>query len=94
MASSVETRVRPRRRPGARSQSLRQRVDALLAEADVKIGGARPWDIQVHDEQLYARVLAEAALGLGESYMDGWWDCERLDEFFHRILAAELETKV
>jgi len=94
MASSVETRVRSRRRPIARTRSLRHRVETLLAHADVKIGGERPWDIQVHDERLFARVLAEGALGLGESYMDGWWDCERLDEFFQRVLTAELDTKV
>jgi cyclopropane-fatty-acyl-phospholipid synthase len=38
--------------------------------------------------------MAQGALGLGESYMDGWWDCRNLDEFFHRILVADLETKV
>lgn len=94
MASSVETRVHSRRRPSARTRSLRHRVETLLAQADVKIGGERPWDIQVHDERLFARVLAEGALGLGESYIDGWWDCERLDEFFQRVLAAELETRL
>ncbi|KPK74925.1 MAG: cyclopropane fatty acyl phospholipid synthase [Gemmatimonas sp. SM23_52] len=73
----------------ARAKSLRRSVETLLAHADVKIGGERPCDIQVHDERLYARVLAEGALGLGESYMDGWWDCERLDEFFHRVVAAD-----
>jgi cyclopropane-fatty-acyl-phospholipid synthase len=60
----------------------------------VSIDGARPWDIHIHNERLYARVLAEGALGLGESYMDGWWDCEQLDEFFHRILAARLDSAV
>jgi cyclopropane-fatty-acyl-phospholipid synthase len=30
-------------------------------------------------------VLQEGSLGLGESYMDGWWDCERLDIFFQRV---------
>jgi cyclopropane-fatty-acyl-phospholipid synthase len=38
--------------------------------------------------------MAQGALGLGESYMDGWWDCERLDEFFYRILVSELDRKV
>jgi len=31
---------------------------------------------------------------LGEAYMDGWWDCERLDEFFHRILNSRLDERV
>jgi cyclopropane-fatty-acyl-phospholipid synthase len=69
-------------------------VARLLAHADVVIDGDRPWDIHVHEDALYARVLREGSLGLGEAYMDGWWDCDRLDEFFHRILRAELDTKV
>jgi cyclopropane-fatty-acyl-phospholipid synthase len=71
-----------------------ERVRALLALADVQIDGDRPWDIRVHDDRLYARVLAEGSLGVGESYMDGWWDCERLDEFFTRVLAADLDRNI
>jgi cyclopropane-fatty-acyl-phospholipid synthase len=74
--------------------SLKRRVEELLALADVEIGGSRPWDIQVHDERLYARVMAQGTLGLGESYMDRWWDGEQLDEFFHRVLRAKLEDRV
>ena len=53
---------------------FRHRVEHLLAAADIAIGGARPGDLQVHDDRLYARLLAQGSLGLGESYMDGWWD--------------------
>ncbi|MGD2153310.1 MAG: cyclopropane fatty acyl phospholipid synthase [Gemmatimonadales bacterium] len=74
-------------------RDLKRRVEELLAHADVEIGGSRPWDIQVHDERLYARVIAQGPLGLGESYMDGWWDVEVLDEF-HRVLRARLEERV
>ena len=66
----------------------------LLSLADVRVNGDRPWDIHVHNEKFYGRVLTQGELGLGESYMDGWWDCDRLDKFFHRILQAELDTKV
>jgi len=31
---------------------------------------------------------------LGESYMDGWWDCDALDQFFHKILEARLDKSV
>ncbi len=79
---------------GIPSDNFRHKVERLLSFADVEIGGDRPWDIQVHNEDSYARVLAEGSLGLGESYMDGWWDCHRLDELFHRILWAELDTRV
>lgn len=73
---------------------FRQKIEWLLSQADVKVGGERPWDLQVHNENFYGRVVAEGSLGMGESYMDGWWDCDRLDEFFHRILRADLESKV
>ncbi len=73
---------------------FRRRAEGLLALADVEIGGSRPWDLQVHDERLFDRVMAHGSLGLGESYMDGWWDCERLDEFFYRVLRARLEDRI
>ena len=73
---------------------LRNRAEQLLREADIIIGGSRPWDIRVHNDGLYERVLSGGSLALGESYMDGWWDCERLDEFFYRIFTAGLNTRV
>ncbi len=72
----------------------RSAIERLLSSVDVEIGGDRPWDPQVHNEDFYPRVLAEGSLGLGESYMDGWWDCRRLDELFNRILRAELDARV
>jgi cyclopropane-fatty-acyl-phospholipid synthase len=69
----------------------RSTVEALLARADVRIGGQRPWDIHVHDERFFRSVLADAELGFGESYMDGDWDCEQLDELASRVFAADLD---
>jgi cyclopropane-fatty-acyl-phospholipid synthase len=69
-------------------------IEALLAGADIEIGGSRAQDIQVHDERLFRRVLADGTLGLGEAYMDGWWDCERLDDFFARALSAGIDGKL
>ncbi len=66
----------------------------LLAQADIKINGSRPWDMQVHNEKLYARVISQGSIGLGESYMDGWWDAQALDQFFYKLLSAELDQKV
>ena len=53
-----------------------------------------PWDIQVHNDEFYPRVLATGSLGLGETYMEGWWDCEALDQFFFLILKNNLRKKV
>ena len=69
-------------------------IQSLFAEAGITLNGNKPWDIQVHDERVYKRLLSETELGLGESYMDGWWDVEALDEFFNKILRANLEQKV
>ncbi len=73
---------------------FRPKVEELLSFADVKINGDRPWDIQVHNDKLYARLLAEGSMGVGESYMDGWWDCDSLDQFFYKVLKAELDAKI
>jgi len=66
----------------------------ILKEADIKINGNNPWDITVHNPKFYQRVLSSGSMGLGESYMDGWWDCEQLDEFFYKIITAKINTKI
>jgi cyclopropane-fatty-acyl-phospholipid synthase len=63
-------------------------IEQLLARADIRIGGARSWDIHIHNPRTFSRILAQGSLGLGESYMEGWWDCGAIDEFFVRILKA------
>jgi cyclopropane-fatty-acyl-phospholipid synthase len=57
-----------------------------LQQADIRIDGPRPWDLQLNHPRLFGRVLRHWSLGLGEAYMDGDWDCEQLDEFFTRLL--------
>ena len=69
-------------------------IRELLSGAGISVNGNNPFDIQVHNQKFFRRVLNEEALGLGESYMDGWWDCEALDQFIDRVLRADLEAKV
>lgn len=66
-------------------------VEKTLARAGIRINGKAPWDLQVRDRRFYRRVLAEGTLGLGEAYMDGWWDAESLDEFICLVRRARLE---
>ncbi len=66
----------------------------IFSKADIEINGERPWDIIVRNENFYPRVLRHGSLGLGESYMDGWWDAERVDEFITRTLRSDLEEYV
>ena len=74
--------------PGHRPPRL---LVELLARADVRFDGGRPWDVQVHHPRLYRRLLTRWSLGAGESYMDGDWDCERLDELFARLMQVDLD---
>jgi len=69
-------------------------VCELLAQAGIRINGANPWDIRVHDTRWYTRVIRDKNLGLGESYMDGWWDCGQVDEMICRLLKTDLEDRV
>jgi cyclopropane-fatty-acyl-phospholipid synthase len=76
------------------SLAIADTLGGLLEHAGIMINGPNPWDIQIHDDRWYPRVLGNKSLGLGESYMDGWWNCEQLDEMICRLLRGRLEEKV
>lgn len=69
-------------------------VAELLDEADIHINGKRPWDIKLNAHGVIDEALARGNLGLGESYVNGDWDAERLDEFFFHLLRARLPDKL
>ncbi len=66
----------------------------MFSRAGVTINGDDPWDIQVHDDRWYRRVLQEKNLGLGESYMEGWWSCGKIDEMICRLLRGGLDDQL
>ncbi len=70
------------------------RVNELLNLADIKVDGEKAHDIQVHNQDFYRRVLSQGSLGLGEAYMEGWWDVKELDQFFCKILSTDIERRV
>jgi cyclopropane-fatty-acyl-phospholipid synthase len=73
------------------SQSSSERlVRRLLEKAGIDVDGGAPHDIIVHDRRVYARVLRDGSLGLGEAYVEGWWDSQAVDETLTRILRARL----
>ena len=76
------------------SDGARATVERLLHDADVRIGGDRPQDIAVRDARFYRRVLTQGSLGLGESYMDAWWEAGELDRFLQHLLQARLDRRV
>ncbi|VEB98299.1 Cyclopropane-fatty-acyl-phospholipid synthase [Cedecea lapagei] len=69
-------------------------ANEMLSRAGITLNGPNPFDIQVKNPDFFKRVLQEGSLGLGESYMDGWWECERLDIFFTKVLRAGLENQL
>jgi cyclopropane-fatty-acyl-phospholipid synthase len=71
-----------------------RKVASLLASAGIRVNGGDPWDLRVYDERFFQRALAYGSLGVGESYMDGWWDAEALDVLLERIEKADLPAKV
>ena len=76
------------------SDSLRRKAEQLLSLAGIEVNGDRPCDLRVHDERLYARVFSHGSLGLGEAYMDGWWDADDLPGMFTRILSSHLDQEL
>lgn len=69
-------------------------IEQTLAEAGITINGSSASDIQINDKRFYKRVLKDGSLGLGESYMEGWWDCLALDDFFYRVIQFGGEKKL
>ena len=76
------------------SHQLEKLFIQLLQEADIQLNGKQAWDMRLHNKTAIARTLSQANLGLGESYTQGDWDADALDQFFFRILRAELHNKV
>ena len=75
-------------------KKINEYIEKLLTTADIRVNGDRPWDIQVHNNALFSKIFKGGSLALGESYCDGWWDCEALDQFFHRVFRARLDERV
>jgi cyclopropane-fatty-acyl-phospholipid synthase len=81
-----------RERAEARTSVSKTVITDLLATAGIRIDGAGPCDLSIRDERFYDRVLVEGTLGLGESYMDGWWECAQLDQFMDRAMRHGLKA--
>lgn len=73
---------------------VKEIITQLLSQAGISIGGPKPWDIQVYDERFYSRVFQDQHLGLGETYMEGWWNCQSIDELISRILKSQIENRL
>ena len=88
----------PKHSPTLDSHTLGKTVPkvllALAVEAGFRFNGDCPWDIRVIDPRFYGRILMNGSLGFGEAYMEGWWECERLDQLLHRLLSVDADRHV
>ena len=76
-----------------RTSLAKATIRDAFASAGIELGGGRPWDIRVHEERFFRRILTGGTLAFGESYMEGWWDCDALDEMCARAIQARLEQR-
>ena len=77
-----------------KSKIIENTTKDIFSLAGIEVNGPNPWDIQIYNKDFYKRALSEAELGIGESYMDGWWECEKIDELIFRVIRARLDEKV
>ncbi|GEN22378.1 cyclopropane fatty acyl phospholipid synthase [Halomonas cupida] len=78
-----DSRPHPIALPDTRARRV---VERLLEGAGITLNGNAPEDIQVYHPDLFSRILRQGTLGLGEAYMDGWWEAEHIDRLAHRLL--------
>lgn len=81
-------------RPLVDGQRAERLVRRLLESADIQVGGTRPQDIRVRSDDFYKRALRDGRLGIGESYLDGQWEADAVDQFIEHLLRARLNERV
>lgn len=81
-------------RPSLGGSKFERRAQQMLTKADIRVNGTRAWDLRIHHPETLERIFLTGSLGLGESYLDGWWDCDQLDVFFERVLRAGLDQHI
>lgn len=72
---------------------MKSRIEKYLNDLGIAVNGDKPYDLKVHDNRLFDRILSKQSIGAGECYMEGMWDCDQLDELFYRICRKKAEKK-
>ena len=72
----------------------KEAIEGLLSGTGIVIDGPEPWDIHIKNTKFYNRVLRDGSIGLGESYVEGWWDCDALDTFFCKLFSKQIEKDI
>lgn len=70
-------------------ERVRIYLKLCFVHADIRTYAKEPWDIKLHKQyrrEFYLRVANNAPLGLGETYVDGMWDCDDLTQLIHKFM--------
>lgn len=65
-----------------------------LNELGIETNGVEPQSMVIHNDWVFHRLVCDGTLGLAEAYMDGWWDCVKLDEFFYKVFQANVYQEI
>ena len=71
----------------------KERITKIFHDAGITVQGKNKWDIRIHDERFYNRILLKWSLGFGESFMDGWWDTDALDQLIYKLHMSKIGDK-
>jgi cyclopropane-fatty-acyl-phospholipid synthase len=64
---------------GAGARGRDGSIEVTDAAGPFRLGRGGPLArVRVHDERTYAALLGAGSVGLGRSYVAGWWDCDDL----------------
>lgn len=69
-------------------------MQRLFGATGITINGSNPWDPQILDDRWYPRVLLHGSVGLGDSYMDGWWECADIAGLIERIVKSGIHLRI
>lgn len=72
-----------------RVSAIRQ-VQDLLHPLGVQLNGSGDCDIWIRNEALFLKSIIGGTRGILDAYVEGWWDCQRLDELIYKVLAHGL----
>ena len=67
------------------SRKARGTIEYILKKAGAELDGSNPWDPQLNNPDILNRLVSGGSIAIGESYMNGDWNCDRLDELVRRI---------
>jgi cyclopropane-fatty-acyl-phospholipid synthase len=70
---------------------VKKKVLSFLSGLDISVNGSASCNIEIHDARFYSSLALRGSLGLGESYIEGWWDADPIDEFLLRLIEGKAD---